>query len=369
MTAPGTEDLLQQFSNIPDAMRRASRWLVWSSEPNDVPGKKPGKVPCYANGRRRGRTDTDEDRAALASFEDAIKALASGKYDGLGFALGPDGTANHWQGIDLDDIPSRPGLQLIAEDLPGYTEDSPSGKGRHAIGYGRVFSALSSNSTGIEAYSGGRFFTVTGERSGTGEIVCLADYVEGELSGRHNKHGPGEHTSAATSDAEALVAVSKEVLADLRSALAHLRSDDRDLWVSIGHALKTLGEAGRGLWFEWSQTSEKYDPIDAARKWDSFKPTHTGYQAVFAEAQRQGWVNPRSRVASYNDIMASSNPDAEGKCPPGFKFTHARELTSQPVPVEYLIDELIEVESLSLIFAPTNVGKSFIAISIAAWPC
>lgn len=79
---------------------------------------------------------------------------------------------------------------------------------------------------------------------------------------------------------------------DLRSALASMRSDDRDLWVRMGHALKSLGDQGRGLWIEWSQTSDKYDPQDAARVWESLKGERTGFQAVFAEAQRQGWVNP-----------------------------------------------------------------------------
>ena len=59
---------------------------------------------------------------------------------GLGFALGADGTGNHWQGIDLDGVDSNPALQLLADELPGYTETSPSGNGYHAIGYGKPFS-------------------------------------------------------------------------------------------------------------------------------------------------------------------------------------------------------------------------------------
>ena len=80
-------------------------------------------------------------------------------FDGLGFALGPDGTGNHWQGIDLDKIEAN-GLQALAAALPGYVEWSPSGLGIHAIGYGAPFPALKLN--GIESYSAGRFFTFTG---------------------------------------------------------------------------------------------------------------------------------------------------------------------------------------------------------------
>jgi hypothetical protein len=93
----------------------------------------------------------------------------------------------------------------------------------------------------------------------------------------------------------AAVQIDDRTYRDLRSALTAIRSDDRDVWVRVGMALKGLGDVGRSLWLEWSQTSEKYDPTDAARVWDSFKPEHTGYAAVFAEAQRQGWLNSSTK--------------------------------------------------------------------------
>jgi hypothetical protein len=104
---------------------------------------------------------------------------------------------------------------------------------------------------------------------------------------RPERRGGGNHSGA--------VRIDDRTYRDLRSALTAIRSDDRELWISMGMALKGLGDVGRSLWLEWSQTSEKYDPQDAARVWDSFKPEYTGYAAVFAEAQRQGWVNPSAR--------------------------------------------------------------------------
>jgi len=49
----------------------------------------------------------------------------------------------------------------------------------------------------------------------------------------------------------------QETIQYLRSALLHMRSDGRDHWVKIGMALYQLRETGRGLWLEWSVTSEK----------------------------------------------------------------------------------------------------------------
>ncbi len=276
-----------EADNLPVAMIEARRWLLWKSIPNPDPSKKPRKVPFYANGRpRHGALDSDADAANLATFSEAVNACTR-DFAGLGFALGPDGTGNCWQGVDFDNLASRPELALLADDgLPGYTESSPSGDGLHAIGYGRAFQPLGSNSTGIEAYSGGRFFTVTGEGSGLGELTDLADYVDRVLRPRHSA------AASPSASAQVLEYVDPRTLSELRSALASMRADDRSLWVANGQRLKKLGERGRALWLEWSQQSEKFDPADAAHKWDSFTADHTGYQAVFADAQRHGWVNP-----------------------------------------------------------------------------
>lgn len=161
----------------------ARRWLLWCwGELNPVTGKR-AKVPYYAGGRMRtGPLDTPEDTSRLVSNAEALAAARRlpGVYAGLGFALG-DG----WQGIDLDNV-AHNGLSDLAHALPSYVELSPSGKGCHALGYGRPFATLAPDkTTGIEAYAGKRFFTFTGEVISFGPIVCLADFVEQRLVTRH----------------------------------------------------------------------------------------------------------------------------------------------------------------------------------------
>lgn len=277
------------FSLLPESMRSARRWLVWKAEPNG--DKKPRKVPHYANSKKRTKTDTPEDLEQLADFETARKALERGRYTGLGFALGPDEDGNHWQGIDLDGTDQRKELADLVDLLPGYVERSPSGKGWHAIGIGRDFESLGSNASGIEAYSHGRYFTVTG-MDGDSDLEDLADFVVETL---RPMHSPRAKDKDARVDRQH-IDTSDQLVRDLRSALAFMRSDDRDTWIRMGLALKTLDDQGRALWIEWSQTSAKYDPQDAARVWDSFKPESTHYREVFAEAQRAGWTNPAKRA-------------------------------------------------------------------------
>lgn len=348
--------MIEGYDDIPTSMRATRRWLLWKSIP--VPGKKPRKVPFYVNGKpRNGVLDTPEDLAQLGSFEDVAAALASGQYTGMGFALGPDGTGNFWQGVDLDNIAAHAGLRLLGDDLPGYTETSPSGQGMHAIGYGRPFQALGSNGTGIEAYSSGRYFTVTGEEAGVGTPVCLANFVETVLQPRHTPVPVATIHSAEVRDF-----VTPNQLAELRSALSAMRSDDRDLWVANGQRLKRLGEQGRALWIEWSQQSEKFDPADAARVWDSLTADRTGYQSVFADAQRRGWVNPLSVAAPVAPRPPVFTPKSSD---PYWGFRFAPEMLETLGPTRWLVSKLIPEDCTAVLYGPSGSLKSFVMIDLA----
>lgn len=100
------------------------------------------------------------------------------------------------------------------------------------------------------------------------------------------------HAPAPAVDASAPRFVTPGQLDELRSALEHIPSDDRDLWVKTGLALCSIGQAGFSLWDAWSKKSKKYDPVDAFRVWRSFKPGSINFESVFHEAQMRGWLNP-----------------------------------------------------------------------------
>lgn len=292
------------LSALPAGLRNTPRWLVWKSIPHPAdPTKKPRKVPFYTDGRtRQGALDTPEDWASLAPLAEATAVLESGNYTGLGFALGPDADGNFWQGIDLDGTDTQPQLAALVETLPGYTERSPSGKGWHALGVGQKFESLGSNTSGIEAYASGRYFTVTG-CDGRGDLEDLAPFVTGTLASLHKpaKPKPARPTNHAP------INTSNALISDLRAALSAIRADDYETWIRMGHALAELGEQGRALWLEWSQTSDKYQPSDAKR-WAGFKGDRAGYVAVFAEARDHwGWVNPSKREAKPRS--ADGEPD------------------------------------------------------------
>jgi Bifunctional DNA primase/polymerase, N-terminal/Primase C terminal 2 (PriCT-2) len=103
----------------------------------------------------------------------------------------------------------------------------------------------------------------------------------------------------------------EETVVHLKAALGVIPADDYRTWIAMGEALASLRETEHGLaaeelWIDWSSTSEKFDESVAHRAWQSFRPTRTTYAAVFAEAQRLGWVNPaaHARALTASDVIA-----------------------------------------------------------------
>lgn len=72
--------------NFPKELTEKNQWLVWRFEQHKG-DKKPRKVPYYVNGtKRKGKQGDESDLANLSSYENALNALESGSYTGLGFA-------------------------------------------------------------------------------------------------------------------------------------------------------------------------------------------------------------------------------------------------------------------------------------------
>jgi putative DNA primase/helicase len=260
-------------------MRESERWLLWKEIPNDNPDKKPRKIPYYTNGQNRsGTLDSPADIANLDSYNNAKAKLDSGNYAGLGFALGKDGD-KFWQGIDLDDIDNNDLHEVCAALTQGYVETSPSKKGMHVIGYGDQVETLGSNSSGIEFYCTGRYFTFTDNKIYDTEIIDLSQFHP-QLKKIHSNDKPLTNTQdVVVNDLE-----------DLRSALACLNADDRKRWIDFAYALKQI-EGGKELWFEWSKKSHKYDEKDSIDTWHKHQPKGLmNVASIYYHALANGWV-------------------------------------------------------------------------------
>jgi hypothetical protein len=73
--------------------------------------------------------------------------------------------------------------------------------------------------------------------------------------------------------------------------LAFIPSDDRDLWVSVGMAIKDgFGDEGFALWDAWSRQSGRYNERDARDVWRSLKAGGgITLGTLFHEAKARSW--------------------------------------------------------------------------------
>ncbi|ENC2022851.1 ATPase [Escherichia albertii] len=119
------------------------------------------------------------------------------------------------------------------------------------------------------------------------------------------------------------------VLADARP-----KSEKHDAWASMGNRLAWFKgtdweDAARQLWIDWSTAGggSEEDIAVAETRWDEnkLKADRTGYQAIFAHAQKSGVANPavdrlRGSVASVDDFDDLTNTDIAEPAPlPAFR--------------------------------------------------
>lgn len=140
-------------------------------------------------------------------------------------------------------------------------------------------------------------------------------------------------------------------LANLASALTAIDADDRDNWVRVGHALAMLGDDGRKLWDDWSETSSKFDPADQDDKWRSFKPTEINYRTIFYMAREAGWekATPAMALPATSESLLLS----------------LDELTAKAATVKWQIKHIIPDDALGMYFGSSGTFKSFIALDHA----
>jgi putative DNA primase/helicase len=144
------EGITELLENIPEELRRRPQWVVHKE-----------KVPYIAGGVGRA---SSTDSLTWRTFEEAVQALRTGRYDGIGFVFS---SGDPYAGVDLDNCrdPETGKIEewaaKIATAFGGYAEASPSGTGVHIIVRGK---APNKKRGQVEAYSSERFFTVTGEQ-------------------------------------------------------------------------------------------------------------------------------------------------------------------------------------------------------------
>lgn len=143
---------------IPAELKARPQWVVWK-----MVKRRNGKWTKEPYDARTGRKASSTDLMTWSTFEEALGALEAGGYDGVGFVFC---SGDPYCGFDFDgcfdpetrEIEART-LERI-EELGGYCEVSPSGRGVHVIVKGKLERPI--KKSWVEAYATERFFTITG---------------------------------------------------------------------------------------------------------------------------------------------------------------------------------------------------------------
>lgn len=159
---------LKEFNpeKIPDDLKVCRQWVIWKSVVVD------GKVTKPPHNPHTLYPASVTDPSHWGSFDDAVKAMQDNPsgVSGIGFVFTDE---DEFFGIDIDDeakvkpehLEARRYFvgQLLA-NFDTYTEVSPSGKGLHIIGKGRLpFPGRKDSKIQVELYQQQRYFTITGE--------------------------------------------------------------------------------------------------------------------------------------------------------------------------------------------------------------
>ncbi|NLX17355.1 MAG: AAA family ATPase, partial [Ramlibacter sp.] len=354
----------------PADLRSLRGWLVWKFEPG-VKGKKPRKVPYYANGYRRyADHGTPEDRSQLVPFDVALKIARQRGYDGVGLALldGFNVTALDFDNcVDADGNVNPEVEKLVAGT---YAELSPSGTGVRAFFHGELGNGKSHDGPyGFESFSTAGFVTYTGNTLDVCDLLDSGDTVA-ELPedvrqlyqqrvGERRKH-----------DADPLMTYEPTLELSERQLLELLDGLDPDVgyedWLRVGMALhhETGGERF-DLWDEWSQGSEdKYPGTESLRKhWDSFDDTGTVVTARSLLKMSTAHVNPELATADdFDDV--SGEAEANPEKPPRFQVVPAADFSGVADKGWYVKGVLPRAE-LAVLYGESGSGKTFAVLDLA----
>lgn len=146
-----------------EELQSRPQWVCWRKE------KRQGKLTKVPYSPTSGRRAESDNPQTWASHAQAVQAVRSGRYHGIGYMFNRDYT-----GIDLDhcvnpDGSIDPWARAYLERLPSYAEFSPSDTGIHIIVPGTIPSGTRRRvphaphpEAAIEMYCERRYFTVTG---------------------------------------------------------------------------------------------------------------------------------------------------------------------------------------------------------------
>lgn len=273
---------------VPILLKKYDRWLCWNWVWKEDRNKydKPPLDP------RTGKCASSTDPSTWCSFAEAHAAQVSGKYHGIGFALGEAAPGINFSGFDLDDCivdgKIRPDAIYLGQLLHSYAELSPSWEGVKVFCLGKLpVGRRSESDRHFEIYDSGRYFTVTGHHldDWPREVLDCQGQLTSLYSRLFSESPPSNNGHKKLSDLE----IARSALAGISSSLA----SDYASWLQVGMALKSVSEDLLQAWDNWSQLCpDKYAAGACQEKWGGFRKSGLSIGSLIYWARQNGWELP-----------------------------------------------------------------------------
>lgn len=159
------------------------------------------------------------------------------------------------------------------------------------------------------------------------------------------------------------------LLDDVREALGFIDAHDYDTWVKVGMACYSMSNFD--LWDEWSKSATNYNPSIMVKKWKSFtKGTKVNIESIFYMAQVNGWKNAattrKDEFLNHGAHIAQQliKSDQDKVTPNKYCFDGGEDLFT-PTPIHWLIDGVIERNTLAAMFGASGIGKTFLSLDLS----
>ena len=277
-----------------------------------------------------GKAASSTNPATWTDFLTVEQAYNTHKFDGVGFVFSED---DNLVGVDLDDCYDHlqgsfinAAMQHIAAQIDGYMEISPSGTGVKIFTRSNPFAAHTDHSIGFEAYSKGRFFTVTGQLL-SGSVPQGAQDLTGiipERTLRHTGDSFGDYV-APVEDWD-ITRVETEILAKLDPNMGYAD------WLKVGailhHQFQGDVEACEA-WDRWSAQGDDYTSTgdySCENKWRTFKGSGATLRSLLFQVNQQDRTAALARGETILDSGAMNHArtflDNYYSSEEGYKLVH-----------------------------------------------